>query len=307
MDYKEIKKKVEVVLQHSMNGHFVESLKIQFIKSWYDLTENHGINEFIKDTSAIANTFGLDGFIIIGYDENAKAFYPSKFVDSGLTNQEEVQRLIIKKCSDFFDVHIYDLEILSSSISVVHIPAYKHKPIVVPYYEKKLENGELFIEHQKIFVRKNSETAYANKTDIDIMYYDRKNTANDYQYHIEFLQVERESEQTGFPPDIEVFNNASVRFIIENVGERTLLIKKAEVLFETDFGELTLLATHIKNPRGKIMPVRSIIKSIDQNSHCELELKFAERESKRKLEKERILQVAIILTLVGGKKLVQKR
>lgn len=42
---------------------------MDFKTKWYDLTNETEINEFVKDTSAIANTPGLHGFIVIGYGE----------------------------------------------------------------------------------------------------------------------------------------------------------------------------------------------------------------------------------------------
>ena len=69
----------ESYIIQSEEGLEKENLKFDFKKKWYNLKDEGEINEFIKDTSAIANTVGLDGFIIIGFDDAEKEFQIQNF------------------------------------------------------------------------------------------------------------------------------------------------------------------------------------------------------------------------------------
>jgi hypothetical protein len=73
----------------SLSGMNKEHPKLDFKSTWYDLKNEAQINEFIKDNSAIANTPGLDGFIVIGYDDAGRSFTQAAFADSGLMNWME--------------------------------------------------------------------------------------------------------------------------------------------------------------------------------------------------------------------------
>lgn len=59
----EIENFVKSIIYQSKEGLNKEYSKFDFKKEWCNLKELKGINEFLKDTSAIANTFGPDGYI----------------------------------------------------------------------------------------------------------------------------------------------------------------------------------------------------------------------------------------------------
>jgi hypothetical protein len=75
---------VKSAITQLISGLKVENLKFDFKLLWYILNEQKGKSEFIKDSSAIANTFGPDGFIVIGYDDRKKAFSGAGFDNSGI-------------------------------------------------------------------------------------------------------------------------------------------------------------------------------------------------------------------------------
>ena len=74
-------------------------------------------------------------------------------------------------------------------------------------------------EKNKIFVRKDTGTKEANKYDIDIMYYDRKNIEPDYLVNIDAIKI----KFGGFPKKYETIQFV-IFFSIENLGKRPLAI-----------------------------------------------------------------------------------
>ena len=135
MSLEEITAIIRTLIQQSIAGQEIESPKIDFKESWYDLHSLKGINEFMKDTSSIANTFGPDGFIIIGYNEKKKVFKEIKFSDSRLRDTSEIHPLLSKHLNDAFDLTLYSIEIESHGIHVLHIPPSLNKPHVIKNYQ----------------------------------------------------------------------------------------------------------------------------------------------------------------------------
>ena len=175
MDIERIQHIVHEHIEQSLMDIDKESLKFDFKYEWYPLNSLKGINEYLKDVTAMANTYGLDGFIVIGFDERRKQFKPAKFDDSGLKDTNELNKIIIKRVSHLFEFNSYDLIINGSALSVLHIPPAWEKPFFIRNYQTFDKQNKIKKEyHQKVFVRKNTGTFAASKYDIDLMYYDRK-------------------------------------------------------------------------------------------------------------------------------------
>lgn len=184
------KDKIEQIVKQSINqsiaGQEIENKKFDFKKKWYDLTDKKGINEFLKDTSSIANTFGLDGLIVIGFDDKTKVFEDSVFSNCGLKDKSQIYQVLIKRLSHPFDINIYDFEINKHQVSIIHIPPTLEKPFLIKNYQTYHKDGkEKKREEHKIFVRKDAGTFPATKYDIDLMYYDRKNFNIQKSYDVE--------------------------------------------------------------------------------------------------------------------------
>ncbi|WP_426583191.1 AlbA family DNA-binding domain-containing protein [Mucilaginibacter sp. R-33] len=180
MNQDQIIKIVDPIIQQSLGGQEIENLKIDCKTKWWDLKDLSGRSEFLKDTSAIANTFGLDGFIIIGYNDKTKDFNPAQFSDCGLKDSADIRNLIIRSIDMVFDLNTFDVTIGGNKLSVIHIPPSVDKPHVLKVYNRSDKQG-IREEFNKIFIRKNSSNHVASKNDIDIMYYDRKNIIPDYK------------------------------------------------------------------------------------------------------------------------------
>jgi predicted HTH transcriptional regulator len=67
-----------------------ERPKVEFKFKWPDLKSEPGVSEFLKDVSAMANTVGLDGFLIFGYEPKADKDHQVSFKDSNLRDQSDI-------------------------------------------------------------------------------------------------------------------------------------------------------------------------------------------------------------------------
>lgn len=182
MTREEVIKLAENYIAQARNGLDIENPKVDFKACWYNLNTSPGINEFIKDTSAMANTFGLDGLIIIGYDAKTKCLGNAKFSSSGFKDTSLIPDLIIKKVDRLFDINIYDARVDETDVCIIHIPPSIDKPHVIRLYHTFEKNGKIKKEeHQKIFVRRITSTIPAGKNDLELMYYDRKNFIPEYK------------------------------------------------------------------------------------------------------------------------------
>ena len=179
MQYKseqEIISKSISLIQASKAGLEKESPKVDFKLKWYSLRTKYGRNEIARDMASIANTVGLDGYIIIGFDENNKNSQNAPFNDCGLNDTADITNVLIGKLSHLFQFQIVGFNYEEIEYSVIHIPPTFNKPIVIPKYLKYKPNDELIREYkQQIFLRNNTSTIVASKYDIDFMYYDNKN------------------------------------------------------------------------------------------------------------------------------------
>ena len=202
-------------LEQSLLNLDKESLKFDFKYEWYNLTTLKGINEYLKDTTAMANTYGLDGFIVMGFDERRKIFKEARFEDCGLKDTNELNKVIIKRVSHLFELNSYDIMIDGHALSVLHIPPAWEKPFFIRNYQTFTKQQKVKKEyHQKVFVRKNTGTFSATKYDIDLMYYDRKNIEPDYRVFMNIFKV-------SILPLERIIN---IKFTVENAGKRPIAI-----------------------------------------------------------------------------------
>ncbi len=249
MTREQIEKQVAKYLTDSINGLDVENPKVDFKRQWYDLTELEGINEFLKDTTAIANTVGLEGFIIIGFDDKNKSFHPATFRDSNLSDSSKVPDLLIKKCSNLFDLNTYDIDFNGNHLSIIHVPPTLEKPIFIINYQKKDKKGDTKNESQRVFIRKNSTVREASKYDIEMMFYDRKNIQPEYDIDINLYQIIYMSSYNtnqGVMPNMfqlqcsfsyEILGRKSIhvfslklKIVTKSYSRESLIYKKYEIL-----------------------------------------------------------------------------
>jgi hypothetical protein len=224
MESSEIEKLVLEYLRQATQGLSKEHPKFDFKRKWYALTTPKGISEFLKDTSAIANTPGEDGFIAIGFDDKTKEFHPAKFSDSGLLDPSDLNGIIAKRVEPVFEITCFDMMYKEHTVSVLHMPESINKPHVIKQFlcfAKGNEEGRP--EDHRIFIRKNTSVNRASRHDLDRMYRERYGgTEPDID-----LRLSVQSTSTSLQlneEDDRLFLTCNV--YLENYGRKTAFIKE---------------------------------------------------------------------------------
>jgi len=154
MNKDEIETLVSSYIEQSIQGLDKENPKFDFKRKWYNLKDPKEISEFLKDTTSIANTFGPDGYIVIGFDDDTKEFFPAKFSDSGLKDTSHIVNLVNGKVDTLFNINTIDIQFKGENLSIIHIPQSINKPHVIKKYitydingkEKKFEDNKFLLE-----------------------------------------------------------------------------------------------------------------------------------------------------------------
>jgi hypothetical protein len=294
---------VSSYLNQSLDGLEVENAKFDFKRSWYNLGDSKGKSEFLKDTSAIANTFGPDGFIVIGFDDKRKEFEDCEFRQSGLRDTSMIPDLINKSVDRLFTIDYYEEVINGKRLGILHIPPSIDKPHVIRSYRTINKRGDEREELHKIFVRKNSQTFPASKYDLDLMYYDRKNVVPEYQLISSFNTEafkNRLNELTGKNPLI-----IEVVISIENTGRRPVSISsfnlQLSLFSDPSPGEILSLQTSVGsagNPKviqAGMLVVMTVFFTSNQTFTRELGQEYF-YNLKRQLHQTQIKDLTINLT-----------
>lgn len=155
-----------------INNTNLEVNKIEFKRHWYKLKERgNDFNEFLKDTTAIVNSYGgEDAFIIIGVDGTTKQLFDTDINDSGYDDSSKINDLIKGKTDAPIRFDIDYVNIDGKRLSVIHLFPSTEKPHLIIEYKKADK-----IYKNAIFIRSGSGTDHASKADIDRMYSERRN------------------------------------------------------------------------------------------------------------------------------------
>lgn len=221
--------KAKELIEASKAGFEKESPKIDFKYKWYNLISKYGKNELAKDMSSIANTVGLDGYIIIGFNEKNKLSQNAPFEDSGLNDTADVTNLLLGKVSNLFQFQIIGFEHKGYEYHVIHIPPTFNKPIVIPEYTKYSPTDAKISDYkQQIFLRNNTTTIVATKYDIDFMYYDNKNIIPDYDFKVDAINFKLKYFKEKNAELVALY------FTIENIGRRPIAVKKMTIQLDSN-------------------------------------------------------------------------
>ncbi|NCI51402.1 ATP-binding protein [Sediminibacterium roseum] len=211
-------------IQMVLDGQESEYPKLDFKRQWYNLFDELSINEFLKDSSAMANSPGLDGFIVIGFDQKQKDFQKANFTDCGLRDENELTGLINRRVDRVFHISHYPIQFKGTTLSVLHIPPSFDKPHVIRNYKTK--KGEE--QQHRVFTKSGSNTKLATKYDFDFIAFDRANHIPEYDLQLSFSPV---SYGASF---IQHDNTAVIQLTmsIENTGRRAVSIHEIILTFE---------------------------------------------------------------------------
>jgi len=224
MTREEIEKMVSSYIEQSRSGLSVENSKFDFKREWYDLKLEEGIQEFIKDTTSMVNTYGPDGLIVIGFDDKSK-----EFVDSTLPiDPSNIVNLVNKRVDRLFEINTYDIVYQGYSLSVIHIPPSMDKPHVIRNYKTFHKDGKEKNSYQNVtLVRKNSRTDFSTRYDLDLMLWDNKNVEPEYRIisscDVEFLNFRQDGDER---PKCRIY------LTLENIGRRPVGISKISITFK---------------------------------------------------------------------------
>jgi hypothetical protein len=217
----EIKKYSQII----QNGGTVENPKIELKKEWWDFSQNKGQEEFVKDITAMANTQGGDGYIIIGLDGKTGDFFNSPFPQGNYDDPSRIIGLIYKKVVEPMDVEFYEEEVEGKNIVIVHIPKTQNKPHVI----KSINGRDHFIP-----VRKGTSINAATKYDLDLMYSERDKIVIP-PYRLE-IYLSKNTTFTLIPAVGEKgIRTSGFNAHILNTGHNINMVKEARlVLIETE-------------------------------------------------------------------------
>ena len=207
-----------------------EKRKLEFKSKWYDLKVKRDIEEFVLDVTAMANTPGPVGYIIIGMREDG-TLTDSPISNSNLKDESYIQHLVTKKVNLGVQFNIETFEVQNKTISVVVIPPSLDKPHVIKNYIKYDKHNKKISERDNyIPVRHGTTVGPANKTDIEYMYYDRKNIVPDYK--LAFLPIEQKPIINQKSKRNDTWLTITKRFIVQNIGRYPVAISKAHLKLE---------------------------------------------------------------------------
>lgn len=290
---------VQEHLEQATLGLDKESLKFDFKYEWYDLSTLKGVNEFLKDSTAMANTYGLDGFIVIGFDDRRLLYKNVTFEDCKLRDTNELTKILLKRVSHLFELNSYDIIINGHKLSVLHIPPAWEKPILIRNYQTFTKRGNIKKEyHQKIFVRKNTGTYSATKYDIDLMYYDRKNVEPDYRIFVDIIKLSI----------LSLEDVIQLKFTVENAGKRPAAIVDFGLVLSDGRKDMECHASKIWGQTGLYYPKHSS-EIVQPNNIQNLSVEFNLPQNQTDLFiaklKTKSVQKQIILKLSNDRVLTQ--
>lgn len=145
------------------NDTEIENPKIEIKEKWWDLSDDFGKNEFLKDVTAMANTPGETGYIIVGISKNGELQDTSIPIDPS-----KIRGVICKSVQDPMNVEVYLIPVNGKEISIIEVPASPSKPHIIKQYRSKNQVISMFIP-----IRKGTSVNAASRYDLDLMYLER--------------------------------------------------------------------------------------------------------------------------------------
>jgi hypothetical protein len=218
----EIERTVKAYLLQAISnpGIDLETNKLDFKSEWYNLKDEKGKNEFLKDATGIVNSYGgADGFIVIGFNCKDNSFVNSPFTQSGLKDKTELIGIIASKVDRPFNLDEIPIQYNGKILSVVHIPPSLDKPHVIRRYVS--DKGAEY--ENEVFVRHGSGAKRATKHDLDLMYAEKRSIVIDKRIDASInliLHTHRFQEFESVPISFKT------HIFLHNFGSRTIAFSK---------------------------------------------------------------------------------
>ena len=205
-----------------------ENNKLDFKAKWWDMSHyvnlnSESLNEFLKDLTAMANTPGDTGYIIVGLDEETGSIKPAHIP----LDQSKLQGIICRRVEEPFDFTVYEVPVDGQNLSVIEIPPSLRKPHVIKEYRSK----KGFHNFNYIPIRKNTTTHVANKYDLDFMYFE-KNTRTIVDYGLDIKVQEIVQVIPNFGTDGGKGVKIEIPVILINKGINVNCIQDGNLIIE---------------------------------------------------------------------------
>ncbi|WP_312124509.1 AlbA family DNA-binding domain-containing protein [Lysinibacillus boronitolerans] len=218
--------KIHEYIRIIKTGGKIEDPKLDIKKEWWDFSDDKGAFEFVKDTTALANTPGKNGYIIIGIDEKTGEVYNAPFPTQNKYNdQTKLGNLIFSKVQEPFTVEFYSYSIENKNVVVVEIKESHNKPHIIKNHKTK-KNYDI---QNFIPIRKSTGTYAADKFEIDAMYYNKNLSVPNYKLDL-YIAKETVTSEQKYRLERGFFINVSIL----NTGQRTNIITSGELTLFSD-------------------------------------------------------------------------
>ncbi|MDD8018872.1 MAG: ATP-binding protein [Bacteroidota bacterium] len=210
------------------NGEQVEESKLELKRQWphFKSTSKDSLkviqSEFLKDLVALANKPGPEGYLVFGIDGKTGEVFDSQFKQSGLKDIVELRQLVVKYVDLPVDFELIELQMIGKTISVLIVPPSVNKPHFITHY---VTSKGIQIDNF-IPIRKTTAVFPATRSDVELMYYDRKNVEPEYALNI-----------FTYNPHISVNGSQGVisvdfQMVFENYGRKPIVIVKSTMTID---------------------------------------------------------------------------
>ncbi len=230
MDRETLTKLLEHSVARLKNNELVEEAKLELKRQWPCLNSPDpkerqiAESELLKDIVGLVNKPGPEGYLVFGIDEKTGDLFDAPFSQCGLRDAVDLARLIVKRVDLPVRVEVIDLPLLQKTVSVLILPPSIEKPHFITRYVKP---GDSVIDNY-IPIRKTNGIFPATRSDVEMMYYDRKN-------------IEPEYALTIFAHNPRLFVNVSpgktqvdFQLAFENFGRKPVVIVDSTMTISAD-------------------------------------------------------------------------
>lgn len=210
------------------DGDKVEKTKLELKRQWYDFANSRNkklvVCEFLKDIVALANTPGPEGYLIIGIDEKTGEIFHSPFQECGLPDTSELFKLIVKSVDLPFKFEHETVDLDGTEIAVLIVPPSLDKPHVIGHFETSKQQLQNYIP-----VRKTTGIFPASRSDLEHMFYDRKNIDPEYALDIKSYRPHITFSKFGAADHITV----QFPCAFTNYGRKPIALVRADLAVES--------------------------------------------------------------------------
>lgn len=259
----EVRNQVRGYIEMAKRNQSVESDKLDFKRQWYNLKDDKDVMEIMKDTSAIANTPGGDGYIVLGVDSKGK-IYDTTFSDSGLSDEKYFHDMFNKHMDTPFRIRIVEDSFNGKKYSILHIPPSNGKPHLIKMHltykaNKSSDKNEVSSQVENaIFVRRGGNNRRPLRAEIEDIFRYRHEFVSDID-----LIANANPATFHYNTSMDMYgNDFTGTIIIENIGYRPVTVEQIILTFEFSSNEYQETVA-IKSYNRKIPNSMSFLTMVD--------------------------------------------